>query len=142
MAKRFFCAEAARVRHSPQRRAGGFQRIFCARYPLVYEPLRGPEPSGVTKLALQGPLAHAGAASQRSQIMLRFQIRSHPLKQRCDRVRGIQRDGVWKKLRLSALTMRRDNETPRDQIRSRRKPCARRSVSIARDGQSVSAQLL
>src|SRR2546430_7764222 len=31
MAKRFFCAEAARVRHSPQRRAGGFQRIFCAR---------------------------------------------------------------------------------------------------------------
>ena len=128
MAKRFFCAEAARVRHSPQRRAGGFQRVFCARYPLVHDPLSGPESGGVTKLALQGPLAHAGAASQRSQIMLRFQIRSHPLKQRRDRMRGVERDGVWKKLRLSALAMRRDNETLRDQIRNLRSVIAPNKV--------------
>ena len=60
--------------------------------------------------------------------MLRFQIPSHPLKQRRDRMRGVERDGVWKKLRLSALTMRRDNETLRDQIRNLRSVIAPNKV--------------
>jgi hypothetical protein len=43
-------------------------------------------------------------------------------------MRGVERDGAWKKLRLSALTMRRDNETLRDQIRNLRSVIAPNKV--------------
>ncbi len=110
-------SRSPRLRPPCRSRRRIFQKIAGVRQPRRQQPFSGGRAGRRRETPQKCPLAHSGRLRQASHGIVAVDLIAHSVEKRPEPGAFVRRrDGAFDELRLSAIAMRRDDETPRNHI--------------------------